>query len=672
MKVYSSDAIRNVALIGHGGEGKTSLAEALLFNAKSIDRLGRVDDGNATMDYDTEEINRKISIGLGVGYAEWKGCKINVLDTPGFFDFVGEVISALHVADGAIIVTSATGQMSVGTEKALEQVAEKKVPAILYVNGVNKENANYIDTVNAIREGGYKKVVFAEIPIIENCKMVGVVSVLEGKAFDANGNEIAIPANIKPTYDEARLAVVEMAAETDDELMMKYFDGEELTHDEIIKGMQAAIADDKVIIAVGGAATANMGVVNLMDNILKFLPAPKADDAAPFVAQVFKSIVDPFVGKMLIFKIKSGKIASGDTIYNSIAEKNEKIGNLFVLKGKKQEVVEKFMAGDIGAVAKLSYTNTGDTICDTNNKVVCDAIPFPSPVISLAVTSTKMEDEEKVIAGLYKLLEEDSTYRVEKNIETSEMLLSGVGETQLEILCKKVKNKFGVEAVLREPRVSYRETIKKTVEQEGKHKKQSGGAGQFGQCSIRFEPGAADGLFEFVDAVVGGSIPRQYIPAVEKGLREAVKRGVLAGYPMVNLKCTVFDGKYHPVDSKEIAFITAAKSAYSDGCIKASPIFLEPIMMVRVIVPESYMGDVLGDMNKRRGRILGMDLVDGKQVINAEVPQGEILRYATDLRSMTQGRGTFTKEFLRYEEVPAGNASKIIEDAKKRAEEEKK
>lgn len=672
MKVYSSDAIRNVALIGHSGEGKTSLAEAILFNAKSIDRLGRVDDGNSTMDYDTEEINRKISISLGLGYAEWKNAKLNILDTPGFFDFVGEVIAALNVADGAVIVTSASGQMTVGTEKALDLVTEQKIPAILYVNGVNKENANYIETVNAIREAGYKKVVFAEIPIVENLKMVGVVNVLEGKAFDMSGKQIDIPSNIADTYEEARLAIIEMAAETDDELMMKYFDGEELTHEEVIKGIQAAIAEDKAIIAVGGSATGNMGITNLMDNIIKFLPAPKTDENAPFLAQVFKSVVDPFVGKMLLFKVKGGKVASGETVFNSIAEKNEKIGGLYVLKGKKQEGVEKLMAGDIGAVAKLSYTNTGDTLCDSSKKAVCDPIPFPEPVISLAVTSAKQDDEEKVIASLYKLLEEDSTYKVEKNIETNEMLLSGIGETQLEIICKKVKNKFGVEAVLREPRVSYRETIKKIVEQEGKHKKQSGGAGQFGQCHIRFEPGAEDGVFEFVDAVVGGAIPRQFIPAVEKGLREAIKKGVLAGYPMVNLKCTVFDGKYHPVDSKEIAFITAAKLAYSDGCAKANPIFLEPIMSVKVVVPESYMGDVLGDLNKRRGRILGMDLIDGKQVINAEVPQSEILKYATDLRSMTQGRGAFSKEFLRYEEVPASSSAKIIEDAKKRAEEEKK
>ncbi len=671
MKVYSSDAIRNVALVGHSGEGKTSLAEAMLFNAKAIDRLGRVDDGNSTMDYDPEEINRKISISLGLGYAEWKDKKINIIDTPGFFDFVGEVVAGLHVADGAVVVTSASGQMTVGTEKALELVESNKVPSILFVNGINKENSSYVDTVNAIREAGYKKVVFAEIPIIDKLQMTGVVNVLLGKAFDSNGKEIDIPANLKDTYEEARTTIIEIAAETDDDLMMKYFDGEELTADEIIKGVKIAVSQENAIIAIGGAATANSGITSLMDYIVQFLPAPKVEEKATFVAQVFKSVVDPFIGKMLLFRIKNGNLSSGDSVYNSIAEKNEKMGSLYILKGKKQESVDKLMAGDIGAVAKLSYTNTNDTLCDPSNKIVCDSIPFPEPVISLAVTSAKQDDEEKVIASLNRLLEEDSTYKVEKNIETNEMLLSGIGEMQLEIICKKVKNKFGVEAVLKEPRVSYRETIKKTVEQEGKHKKQSGGAGQFGQCHIRFEPGAEDGIFEFVDAVVGGAIPRQYIPAVEKGLREAIKKGVLAGYPMVNLKCTVFDGKYHPVDSKEIAFITAAKLAYNEGCAKANPVFLEPIMSLRVVVPESYMGDVLGDLNKRRGRILGMDLVEGKQVINAEVPQSEILKYATDLRSMTQGRGSFSKELLRYEEVPASSAAKIIEDAKKRAEEAK-
>ena len=672
MSNLTTDRIRNVALVGHSGEGKTSLAEAILFNAKAIDRLGRVDDGNSTMDYDPEEINRKISIGLGIGNAKWQDHKINVLDTPGFFDFEGEVIAAMHVADGAVIVTSAGGTLTVGTEKALDLVAEKKRPAILYVNGVNKDNADYVATVNAIRDAGYKKVVMAEIPVVEGLKVVGYVNVLDGKAYNLAGQEMPIPAKYQDAYEEARLEIVELAAETDDDLMMKYFDGEELTHDEVIGGLKIAIQDDKAIIAVGGSAKDNALVTNLMNNIINFLPAPSADASKPFAAQVFKSVVDKFVGKLLVFKVFQGVASSGDTVTNSSVERPEKFGTLYTLNGKKQEPTDKLIAGDIGAVAKLSYTNTNHTLCASDSVVVFDNIDFPTPVISFAVCAAKQDDDEKVFAGINKLLEEDCTFTLAKNVETNEMLLSGLGEAQLDIVCKKVKNKFGVDAVLKEPRVNYKETIRRSAEAEGKHKKQSGGAGQFGVCYVRFEPGAEDGEFEFVDAVVGGAIPRQFIPAVEKGLREAVKKGVLAGYPMVNLKCTVFDGKYHPVDSKEIAFITAAKLAYADGVAKASPVFLEPIMDVKVTVPESYLGDVLGDMNKRRSRILGTDSVNGKQIIHVEVPQAEILKYATDLRSMTQGRGKFTVEFARYEEVPQSNSAKIIEDAKKRAEEDAK
>jgi len=672
MSNITTDRIRNVALIGHSGEGKTSLAEAMLFNAKAIDRLGKVDDGNSTMDYDPEEINRKISIGLGIANAKWNDNKINILDTPGFFDFEGEVVAAMKVADGAIIVTSAGGNLTVGTEKALEMVAEKKTPAILYVNGVNKENADFIGTINAIRDAGYKKVVMAEIPLVEGLNVVGYVNVLEGKAYDINKKEIAIPASVKDAYEEARTEVIELAAETDDELMMKYFDGEELTHDEVLTGLKAAIMADKAIIAVGGSAKDNKLIDNLLNNIVHFLPAPQVDASAPFSALVFKSVVDKFVGKLLCFKVFTGELNQGDSVLNSTLDKTEKIGNLYTLLGKKQEAADKIVCGDIGAVAKLAYTNTNNTLCDANNSTVIEPIEFPKPVISFAVSAAKQDDDEKVFAGINKLLEEDCTFKLEKNNDTNEMLLSGLGESQLDIVCKKVKNKFGVDAVLKEPRVSYKETIRKSAEAEGKHKKQSGGAGQFGVCSVRFEPGAEDGMFEFVDAVVGGAIPRQFIPAVEKGLREAVKKGVLAGYPMVNLKCTVFDGKYHPVDSKEIAFITAAKLAYADGVAKAGPVFLEPIQNVKVIVPESYLGDVMGDMNKRRGRILGTDSVNGKSVIEVEVPAAEIMKYATDLRSMTQGRGRFTSEFVRYEEVPATSSAKIIEDAKKRAEEDAK
>lgn len=664
MKVFETDAIRNVALIGHGGEGKTSLAEAMLFNAKSIDRLGRVDDGNSTMDYDPEEIARKISIGLSAGYAVWKDVKINVLDTPGFFDFEGEVIAALHVAEAAVIVTSASGNMTVGTEKALEMVGERKKPAILFVNGVTKENANYIETINAIR-ASYPKVVMAEIPIVEQLTMKGYVSVLEGKAFDMSGKEIAIPAALQSAYEEARLEIVELAAETDDALMEKYFEEGDLSHDEVIVGIKAAIAGDSAILAFGGAATQNVGVTNLMDAILKFVPAPTAKTQGTCL-QVFKSVVDPFVGKLLLFKVEGGSVVSGTALNNINADKQERISALYCLKGKKQEGVDKLNAGDIGAVAKLSYTKTGDTLGDESITETFEAIPFPKPVIALAINAAKVDDQEKVIASIYKMLEEESTVSIEQNVETNETLLCGMGEMQLDIICKKVKNKYNVDAILREPRVSYREAIHHSAEAVGRHKKQTGGAGQFGQCSVRFEPGAEDGVFEFVDAVVGGAIPRQFIPAVEKGLREAFKTGVLAGYPMIDLKCTVFDGKYHPVDSKEIAFISAAKLAYDEGINKAGPYFLEPVNDVKIIVPESYLGDVMGDVSKRRGAIKFTEQENGKQIISASIPQAEMLKYATDLRSMTQGRGRFVSTFAEYQEVPASANAKIIEDAKKR------
>ena len=664
MKVFDTESIRNVALIGHGGEGKTSLAEAMMFNGKTIDRLGRVDDGTATMDFDAEEVARKISIGLGLGYTVWKDTKINILDTPGSFDFEGEVVAALHVADGAVIVTSASGNLSVGTEKAIEMINERKMPAILFINGVTKENANYLETVSAIRET-YKNVIAAEIPIVAGNQMNGYVSVLDGKAYDMNGAEIAIPAAFQSAYEEARFELVEKAAEASDELMEKYFETGDLSEEDVLAGARVLVENCDLILAVGGSATQNVGVKELMNKIVDIVPTPKTKASATCL-QVFKSIVDPYVGKLLMFKVMGGTLNAGDNLVNVSNDKSERVASIDCIKGKKQEAVDKFNAGDIGAVAKLGYTKTGDVLCDPQNKTELDPIPFPVPVISLAINALKKDDEEKVISAVYKVLEEESTVRIEKNAETNETLLQGLGETQLDIIVKKVKNKYGLDAILREPRVSYRETIRKSSEAVGRHKKQNGGSGQFGQCSVRFEPGAADGEFEFVDAVVGGAIPRQYIPSVEKGLREAVKTGVLAGYPMINVKATVFDGKYHPVDSKEIAFISAAKLAYDEGIPAAGPYFLEPIMDVKIIVPSSYLGDVMGDISKRRGGIKFTEEVNGKQIITATVPQAEMLKYATDLRSMTQGRGKFTMTFAEYQEVPASNNDKIIEDAKKR------
>lgn len=683
MAVYMKDKIRNIAIVGHSGEGKTSLLEAILFATKAIDRLGSVPAGNTVSDFDQEEINRKMSISLSLASTYYKDYKFNFLDVPGFFDFEGEMMAALSVADTAIIVTSATGTLSVGTEKAIETCTEKGVPMFVWVNGINKENSSYSATVEAIRAKYGVKIVPIEIPVMNGYDCTGYVDVVGKKAYDLNGKEIAIPGNLSASVEEYNGVITEAAAEADDELLEKFFSGEELTQDELFSGMKKRMNAAEIIPIVGGAAVGKPVLTNLLNNIVNLFASPaegrkvqavdskgetieiECDENGKFAAQVFKTIVDKFIGKLNLFKVASGKVKLGDQLLNTANSETEKVSALLAVKGGKTEAIDSLYAGDIGAFAKMSYTSTGNTLCDPANEVTIKPIDFPEPVISFAVSSPKQEDEEKVISSLYRLMDEDTTFKVEKNVETTEILLSGVGEMQIDILCKKVKNKFGYDVTLNEPKISFRETIKKTVEAEGKHKKQSGGAGQFGQCSIRFEPGAADGEFEFVDAIVGGAIPRQYIPAVEKGLREAIKKGVLAGYPMVNLKCTVFDGKYHPVDSKEIAFITAAKLAYADGCAKAGPALLEPIYSIKVTIPESYMGDIMGDLNKRRGKIFGMETVNGKTVVNGEVPLAEMFRYATDLRSMTQGRGKFSMKFERYEEAAPTLTQKVVEEYKK-------
>lgn len=689
MAGISAKNICNIALLGHGGEGKTTLAEAILFNAKAIDRQGRVDDGNTTMDFDPEEIGKKISISLATANATFKGVKLNLIDVPGFFDFEGEFVQAMTVADCALVVTGPGGTLPVGTEKALDYCVAHKVPTMIFINGMDKENANYWDTVNAVSQKYSTKIVPLMIPLMENGKMTGYANVLEGLFYKvgAHGeNGQPLPDSLKSKYDELKGVVMEKAAESDEELLMKFFDSGELSAEEMVKGMKQGVKEGAAIGVFGGSALANFGVFNLMNNLISMMPSAaeakpvvafdendkptelKPDENAPVVIRIFKTIADPFVGRLSLFKVVSGTLKSGLTLKNASKDSEEKISSIYFLKGKKQETVDAACAGDIGALAKLSNATTGDTLSE-GRELRLPPIELPKPVLSMAVYAAKKGDEDKIFGGLNRLKDEDISFTVTKNAETNEMLLSGVGETQLEILCRKLKNKFGVEAVLKEPRIAYRETIKKMAEAEGKHKKQSGGAGQFGQCSVRFEPGAADGQFEFVDAVVGGAVPRQFIPAVEKGLREAIKEGVLAGYPMVDLKCTLFDGKSHPVDSKEVAFVSAAKLAYAEGVAKAAPAILEPIYQLKITVPESFMGDILGDMNKRRGRILGMEMVDGKQVINAECPLAEVLKYATDLRSMTQGRGSYEMEFVRYEEVPATQVPKIIEDAKKQAAE---
>ena len=679
--------IRNVAIIGHSGEGKTSLAEAMLFNGKTIDRIGTTTDKNTVMDFDELETARKSSISLAAAYTTWNGVKINILDVPGYFDFEGEFEEAMRAVGGAILVAEANGTVSVGAEKAIEYCLKRRVPLMIFINGIDKENANYTQTVEAFRAMFGAKIATMHAPILVGNKMKGYVSVISNKAYEftkGGRNEIAIPSDMLAEIEVLKNGLIEAAAETSEEFLEKFFSEGTLTNDEIIAGIKIGIFNGETIPVMGGSAIENMGVINLMNEIVEIMPSPverravpativdngeienvTCDETKPFSGQVFKTVADPFVGKLNMIRVFTGKLTSGMTVYNATTGEKERINAVYVMKGKKQEPVSELIAGDIGAVSKLNKTNTGDTLCDETHKIKFYDIPLPKPVLTMSIKALKTGEEDKVFAGLNRLSEEDLTFIVEKDNTTGEMVIRGLGETQLEILIKKLKSKFGADAVLGEPKIPFKETIKLSVEAEGKHKKQSGGAGQFGVVNIRFEPGAENGEFEFVNAIVGGAVSKPFALATEKGLKEAMQKGVLAGFPMTNLKCTLFDGKEHPVDSKEVAFISAAKLAYDDACRRAKPVILEPIYVYDIIVPNDFTGDILGDMTKRRGRILGMESKDGKQVISCEAPLMEMSKYATDLRSMTQGRGKFSGEFARYEELPFEMQEKVIASVNK-------
>lgn len=682
-----SENIRNIAIVGHSGAGKTTLAEAILFNGKSIDRMGKTADKNTVMDYDEQEIARGISISLACAYTYWRDVKINLIDVPGFYDFEGEFEQAMRAVGSAVLVADASGDIAVGAEKVVDYCIRRHIPLMIFVNGVDKENANYVKTVEAFSAKYGKKISPTHLPILRDGKMKGYVSVISAKAFEftqGGRNPIDVPSAMMGELESLKEVLTESAAESSEDLLDKYLSEGMLSNEEIVTGVKNGLKQGETIPIMGGSALQNMGVINLLHEIVDLLPSPfdrrpvmatnlndgkvmevVCDVDAPVSAQVFKTVADPFVGKLNMIRVYTGTLKSGMTVFNATTGEKEKINTLYVMKGKKQESVDELVAGDIGAVNKLNNTNTGDTLCDEKTQIKFYDIPLPKPVITMAISASKSGEEDKVFQGLNRLAEEDLTFIVEKDKDTGEMVIRGQGETQLEILCKKLKSKFGCEAVLSAPRVAFKETITGTAEAEGKHKKQSGGAGQFGVVNIKFEPGASDGEFEFVNAIVGGAVSKPFAIAAEKGLKEAMKKGVLAGYPMTNLKCTLFDGKEHPVDSKEVAFISAAKLAYDEGVRKAKPVILEPIYSYKILVPDNYTGDILGDINKRRGRILGMEVVDGLQEISTEAPLVEMLKYATDLRSMTQGRGKFTAEFLRYEEVPYSAQEKIIADAKK-------
>lgn len=687
MKEFQTNQLRNVCLIGHGGTGKTTLAEVILYNCKEIDRIGRVEEGTTTFDYDSEEKKRQITISAAMAPVEWNNTKINIIDTPGYFDFVGEVMEGLRAADSALITVCAVSGDQVGTEKVWNFCKDANLPRAFFINKLDRENANFDKVLAQLREAYGMSVVPLQIPIGKEAGFKGIVDVIKMKSRKFDGKNVVegdVPSELTDAVNEYKSSITEAVAENDEALLDKYLNEGELSNDELIAGLRAGIARGEITPVFCGSALSNTGVHTLLDAVIEYMPSPvevKAPEGvnpktnekvtrevstnAPLSAFVFKTIADPYVGKLSMFRVLSGTITSDSTVYNSNQDKTEKIGTLYLLKGKSQTSAGKVVAGDIGAVAKLTVTATGDTLCDSANPVKYEQIVFPEPCISMSVKAKSKGDEDKISSGLSKLSEEDLTFKVSRDVENAETIISGVGEVHLDVVAKKLQNKFGAEVVLDVPKIPYRETIRKMSDVQGKHKKQSGGHGQYGDVHIKFEPNPGSTEFLFVDEIVGGVVPRQYIPAVEKGLRECIIRGVLAGYPVLALKATLHYGSFHPVDSSEMAFKVAASLAFKKGVREADPVLLEPVMHIEVTVPDEYMGDIIGDLNKRRGRVLGMEPQNGKQVVIAEVPQAEVFKYATDLRSMTQARGSFTSKFERYEEVPANISSKIIEEAAK-------
>ena len=689
MKNYQHNQIRNVALLGHGGSGKTTLIESILFNLDLTKRMGKVEDGNTVSDYSKEEIERKFSINTGVIPVEYNDTKINFLDAPGYFDFVGETFGALRVAGGAVIMIDASSGIEVGTEKAWEYTEKDAKPRMIFINKMDKENIDYAALIQSLKDKFGKKIAPFSLPMGDGEHFDGHINVVDmvGRRYKGNANgceDCEIPEEYMDDIAPLREMVIESVAESNEELMEKFFDGEEFTAEEIHAGLRAGVLNGDVVPVIVGSAIKGVGALNLMDTIINYFPTPaemhggeykgfkpgteeevirKMNDDEPFSALVFKTIVDPFVGKISLFKVLSGFLKKDMEVYNPNKEKNERIGNVFFMRGKKQFEAERINAGDIGAVAKLDHTASGDTLCDKQAQVQYPSIDFPKPGLFKAIEPRSKGDEEKIGTALNRLNEEDPTYSVSRNTETHQLILGTQGTMQMSVITNKLKEMFDVDVDVIPQKIAYRETIKGQATAQGKHKKQSGGAGQYGDVHISFEP-SPDG-FVFEEKVFGGSVPRSYFPAVEKGLEESLLHGPLAGFPVVNLKATLLDGSYHPVDSSEMAFKIAASLAFKNGLPQANPILLEPVMKLEITVPDDNMGDIMGDMNKRRGRILGMEPAGhGYQKVIAEAPEGELFSYSSDLRSMTQARGIFTVAFERYEEVPGNIAEKIIQESR--------
>ncbi|OGW45930.1 MAG: translation elongation factor G [Nitrospirae bacterium RBG_13_41_22] len=686
MANFEVDKIRNIAVIAHGGAGKTTLVEAMLFDSGSIDRLGKVEDGTTTTDYEPEEIARKITIISSIAFCNWNGCRINLIDTPGFINFLEDTRGCLRAVDGAIVIVSAISGVKAETQKIWKYASEFEVPRVVFINKMDKETANFFRAVGELEKAFETEALPLQVPIGSGDSFTGIVDLIKMKAFKFNNGkaeESDIPAEILAEVEEYRKKLVEKIAESDDALLEKYLEGGMLSDDEIIKGVREGSLTKRFIPVICGSAIRNIAVPQLLDTALLCLPSPvemarispirgknpkdgkeierKPLKTEPLSAYVFKTIADPYAGRLSIFRVYSGIFRADSNILNATTDAKERIGQVFYLMGKKQVSAQTIGPGEIGVVAKLKETYTGDTLSDESHPIVFEKVKFTDPIISYAIAPKSKGDEDKVSTSLHRILEEDPTLKFQRDDETKEMLLSGMGQVHLEVTLERLKRKFGVEVIMKTPKVPYKETIKVSTKAQGRYKKQSGGRGQYGDCYIEIEPLPRGGGYEYVDKVVGGAIPRQYIPAVEKGIVETMHVGVIAGYPIVDLKVTLYDGSYHTVDSSEMAFKIAGSMALKKAMQDAKPILLEPIMKVEVITPDDTLGSVIGDLNSKRGRVQGVEpQAGGNQKITSLVPMSEMLTYANQLHSLTSGRGLYSMEFSLYEELPAHLAQKII------------
>jgi elongation factor G len=693
------EKVRTFALVGHGDTGKTSLTEAMLFDANMTTRLGKTEQGNTVTDYDPKEIKRGITINSSLAYLDWKDSTFNIIDTPGYLDFIIDTKSSLRVVDCALIVVCGVSGVEVQTEKVWDYAEEFQLPRIFFINKMDRERADFNAASEKIVENFGHNAVPVQLPIGTEENFQGIIDLLKMKAYyfqtDKDGKvqieEKDIPADLKENANNQHQKMVEIVAEYDDEILMKYLDGEGLTEEEILTCMKGAMVERKIFPILCGSATKNIGIEPLLDFIKDYFPNPvelpditvkdlkenkeiqlkRTVDDSPFSALVFKTIADPYVGNLTYFRVFTGELSSDSQVYNSSQDVENKVGKIFRMQGKEQSSVSKVFAGSIGAIAKLKKTNTGDTLCDKEFPIEFVRVDYPEPIMRLAITPKSKGDEDKLSIALSRIQEEEPTIQIIRDEDTGETIIAGMGESHLDVVIETMEKKFGVEVDKNTPKVGYKETIRAKVQAEGKYKKQSGGRGQYGHCFVEFEPLERGKGFEFVDKIVGGVIPKQYRPAVEKGIIESMQKGVLAGYPTIDIRATLYDGSYHTVDSSEMAFKVAGSLAFKKGAAMAEPVLLEPIYNLEVIVPKDYMGDIIGDLNSKRGKIMGMDEgVKGRQIIKAQVPLAEMFRYSIDLRSITQGRGTFTMKFSHYEEVPSQIAQEIIEKAKQESESE--